>query len=163
MATGTVKWFTADRGFGFISPDDGTDDVFVHQSAINSNGYRDLREGAKVSYDTEVGEKGPRATNVTALQPDTSRLNLAASDGSLPRALVSAPARSCVRPNVRAVVRAGLPGIRLRRSSGPYRRGIRNDPRTPGRGLSRCGGTPPVQRRAAALAGRSMMSIARRQ
>jgi cold shock protein len=67
MATKTVKWFNADEGFGFISPNDGTDDVFVHQSAINSNGYRDLREAAKVSCDTEVGEKGPRATNVTAL------------------------------------------------------------------------------------------------
>ena len=67
MATGTVKWFTADRGFGFISPDDGTDDVFVHQSAINSNGYRDLREGAKVSYEAEAGDKGPKATNVTEL------------------------------------------------------------------------------------------------
>ena len=66
MATGTVKWFKADKGFGFITPDDGTDDVFVHQSAINSSGYRDLGEGAKVSYETEVGEKGPRATNVTA-------------------------------------------------------------------------------------------------
>jgi len=67
VATGTVKWFSADKGFGFIAPDDGTNDVFVHHSAINSNGYRDLREGAKVSYETEVGEKGPRATNVTPL------------------------------------------------------------------------------------------------
>ena len=67
MATGTVKWFNADKGFGFITPDDGTTDVFVHQSAINPSGYRDLREGAKVSHDTEVGAKGPRATNVTVL------------------------------------------------------------------------------------------------
>ena len=70
MATGTVKWFNADKGFGFIAPDDGTNDVFVHQSAINSSGYRDLREGAKVTYETEVGEKGPRATNVTG--PDAT-------------------------------------------------------------------------------------------
>ena len=62
-----VKWFKADKGFGFIAPDDGTDDIFVHQSAINSSDYRDLRQGAKVSYDTNAGEKGPRATNVTAL------------------------------------------------------------------------------------------------
>jgi CspA family cold shock protein len=67
MATGTVKWFKTDKGFGFITPDDGTEDLFVHHSAINSSGYRDLREGAKVSYEAEVGDKGPRATNVTEL------------------------------------------------------------------------------------------------
>jgi len=67
MATGTVKWFNAEKGFGFITPDDGTKDVFVHQSAITSSGYRDLREGAKVSYEAEAGEKGPKATNVTEL------------------------------------------------------------------------------------------------
>jgi cold shock protein len=67
MATGTVKWFSSEKGFGFITPDDGTKDVFVHQSAINSSGYRDLREGAKVSYETEAGEKGPKATTVTEL------------------------------------------------------------------------------------------------
>ena len=67
MATGTVKWFNADKGFGFIAPDDGTKDVFVHQSAINSSGYRDLREGAKVSYEAEAGDKGPKATNVAEL------------------------------------------------------------------------------------------------
>ena len=47
MATGTVKWFKADKGYGLFGPDDGTNDVFVHQSAINSNGFRDLREGAE--------------------------------------------------------------------------------------------------------------------
>jgi CspA family cold shock protein len=67
MATGTVKWFNAEKGFGFIAPDDGTNDVFVHQSAINTSGYRDLREGAKVSYEAEAGDKGPKATNVTEL------------------------------------------------------------------------------------------------
>jgi CspA family cold shock protein len=67
MATGTVKWFNADKGFGFITPDDGTKDLFVHHSAINSDGYRDLAEGAKVSYEAQAGEKGPKATNVTAL------------------------------------------------------------------------------------------------
>ena len=67
MATGTVKWFNADKGFGFIAPDDGTKDVFVHQSAINATGYRNLREGAKVSYEVEEGDKGPKATNVTEL------------------------------------------------------------------------------------------------
>ena len=67
MATGTVKWFNADKGFGFITPDDGTKDLFVHHSAINSDGYRDLAEGAKVSYEAEAGEKGPKAKNVTTL------------------------------------------------------------------------------------------------
>ena len=67
MASGTVKWFKADKGFGFITPDDGTDDVFGHHSAIRSSGSRDLRDGAKVSFETDLGEKGPRATNVTAL------------------------------------------------------------------------------------------------
>jgi CspA family cold shock protein len=67
MATGTVKWFNAEKGFGFIAPDDGTNDVFVHQSAINASGYRDLREGAKVSYEAEAGDKGPKATSVTEL------------------------------------------------------------------------------------------------
>ena len=67
MATGTVKWFSAEKGFGFITPDDGMNDVFVHHSAINSSGYRDLAEGAKVSYEAEAGDKGPKATNVTAL------------------------------------------------------------------------------------------------
>jgi CspA family cold shock protein len=55
------------KGFGFIAPDDGTKDVFVHHSANNSRGYRDLAEGDKVSYDAEVGDKGPKATNVTTL------------------------------------------------------------------------------------------------
>jgi CspA family cold shock protein len=67
MATATVKWFSADTGFGFITPDDGTKDVFVHRSAINLSGYRGLAEGAKVSYEAEAGDKGPKATNVTAL------------------------------------------------------------------------------------------------
>ena len=64
MATGTVKWFSDEKGFGFITPDDQSKDLFVHHSAIVSGGYRSLAEGAKVSYDVEAGEKGPRATNV---------------------------------------------------------------------------------------------------
>jgi CspA family cold shock protein len=67
MATGTVKWFNADKGFGFITPDDGTKDLFVHHSAINSSGYRDLAEGAKVSYEAEASDKGPKAANVTPI------------------------------------------------------------------------------------------------
>jgi cold shock protein len=64
MATGTVKWFNADKGYGFIAPDDGTADVFVHFSAIASSGYRSLAENQKVEFDTTQGQKGPQAENV---------------------------------------------------------------------------------------------------
>jgi len=67
MATGTVKWFSDDKGFGFITPDDQSKDLFVHHSAIEGDGYRSLAEGAKVSYDAEPGPKGPKAINVKAL------------------------------------------------------------------------------------------------
>jgi cold shock protein len=62
MSTGTVKWFNGEKGFGFITPDDGTKDLFVHQSAISTG--QPLPEGAKVSYDSEQSDKGPRAANV---------------------------------------------------------------------------------------------------
>jgi cold shock protein len=67
MATGTVKWFNADKGFGFIAPDDGTADVFVHFSAIASTGYRTLDENQKVEFDMTQGQKGPQAENVRPL------------------------------------------------------------------------------------------------
>ena len=67
MATGTVKWFSDEKGFGFITPEDGSTDLFVHQSAINADGFRTLAEGAKVSFETESGPKGPRAVDVQAL------------------------------------------------------------------------------------------------
>jgi cold shock protein len=64
MATGTVKWFSDDKGYGFITPDQAGKDLFVHHSAIAGSGFRSLAEGAKVSYETEQGPKGPAATNV---------------------------------------------------------------------------------------------------
>jgi CspA family cold shock protein len=60
MATGTVKWFSDDKGFGFITPDDQSKDLFVHHSAIVGEGYRSLAEGAKVTYDSEAGRQGPQ-------------------------------------------------------------------------------------------------------
>jgi len=68
MATGTVKWFNADKGYGFITPAEGGDDVFVHFSAISGEGHRSLNEGAKVEYEVEQGPKGLQATNVTIVE-----------------------------------------------------------------------------------------------
>jgi CspA family cold shock protein len=67
MAQGTVKWFNADKGYGFIAPDDGSGDVFVHFSAIEANGYRSLEENQKVEYSVTQGPKGPQAAQVRPL------------------------------------------------------------------------------------------------
>jgi CspA family cold shock protein len=67
MASGTVKWFSDQKGYGFITPDEAGKDLFVHQTAIVGDGYRSLGEGARVSYDAEDGAKGPQAVNVQPL------------------------------------------------------------------------------------------------
>lgn len=67
MATGTVKWFNADKGFGFIAPDDGSADVFAHFSAIQGSGYRSLEENQQVSFDVTQGQKGLQAENINVL------------------------------------------------------------------------------------------------
>ena len=65
MATGTVKWFNDAKGYGFIAPDDGGKDLFVHHSAITGDGYKSLPEGGKVTYEAQQGQKGPEATQVS--------------------------------------------------------------------------------------------------
>jgi CspA family cold shock protein len=67
MPEGTVKWFNADKGFGFITPAEGGDDLFVHFSAIQAEGYKSLDEGQRVSFEVGQGQKGPQATTVNAL------------------------------------------------------------------------------------------------
>ena len=67
MATGTVKWFNDAKGYGFISPEDGGKDLFVHHSSIAGSGYKSLAEGARVEFEARQGQKGPEATNVVTL------------------------------------------------------------------------------------------------
>jgi CspA family cold shock protein len=67
MTTGTVKWFNDAKGYGFITPDEGGKDLFVHHSQITGEGFKSLAEGAKVQYDAAEGEKGPEARSVTAV------------------------------------------------------------------------------------------------
>jgi CspA family cold shock protein len=64
MATGTVKWFSDDKGFGFVTPDEAGKDLFVHYSDIDGEGFRSLAEGSRVEYEAQAGDKGPKAVNV---------------------------------------------------------------------------------------------------
>jgi cold shock protein len=68
MTTGTVKWFNDAKGFGFIKPDDGSDDVFAHFSAIQMDGFRSLKEGQRVQFEVVAGPKGKQASNIQAAQ-----------------------------------------------------------------------------------------------
>jgi len=67
LATGTVKWFSDEKGYGFITPEDGSKDLFVHFSGISGDGLKSLAEGARVEYEATEGQKGPQATNVRAI------------------------------------------------------------------------------------------------
>ena len=67
MSTGIVKWFNDAKGFGFVAPDDGSDDLFVHFSAINMGGFKSLKEGQKVSFEVAQGPKGKQAANIQAI------------------------------------------------------------------------------------------------
>jgi CspA family cold shock protein len=67
MPTGVVKWFSDEKGFGFITPDEGSKDLFVHHTSIEADGYRSLAEGSRVEYESEQGDKGPKAVNVRAI------------------------------------------------------------------------------------------------
>ena len=67
MPTGTVKWFNDDKGFGFVTPDEAGKDLFVHHSGIAGDGFKSLADGAKVSYDAQASDKGPKAVNVRLL------------------------------------------------------------------------------------------------
>ncbi|WP_406182980.1 cold-shock protein [Streptomyces sp. NBC_01006] len=67
MANGTVKWFNAEKGFGFIAPEDGSADVFAHYSEIQGSGFKELQENQRVQFDVSMGSKGPQATNITVL------------------------------------------------------------------------------------------------
>ena len=81
MPEGTVKWFNAEKGFGFATPDGGGPDVFVHYSSIQTSGYRSLDEGQRISFDIEQGQKGPQAANVTRSDLDPSRSQAAPPPG----------------------------------------------------------------------------------
>ena len=80
MPTGTVKWFSDDKGYGFITPDDGSKDIFVHHSAIAGEGFKTLAEGQQVEFDLVDSGKGPQAANVMKVGPAPSNSNETTAD-----------------------------------------------------------------------------------
>jgi CspA family cold shock protein len=104
MAEGTVKWFNADKGYGFIAPDDGTADVFVHHSAIQADGFRSLQENQRVTYTAGRGQKGPQAEEVRPLAPSLCAITGTGAGVTVPWLLrgalpaVSAPPCCAHRP-----------------------------------------------------------------
>ena len=130
MATGTVKWFSDEKGFGFITPDEGGKDLFVHHSAINANGFRTLAEGARVSYDAEAGDKGPKAVNVNNLLGARPRPSFA--KGPAPRGLRRSEARvPAFRPARASASRSAARRDRLLGVVAHERREGDDDARTP--------------------------------
>ena len=81
--TGTIKWFSNAKGFGFILPEDGEDDIFVHYSAINIQGYKTLKAGQVINYSTERGKKGLHAIDIVPTEPEDDPIELSAKSAAL--------------------------------------------------------------------------------
>src|SRR3954462_1100567 len=124
MATGTVKWFSDEKGFGFITPDDQGKDLFVHHTGIAGGGFKSLAEGAKVSYDAETGPKGPNAANVTPIKP-TDLVRCSAGPLERARSVYGAGTRRSALPIGR--VMPGLPLFATPPAVPPTQRGSRSN------------------------------------